>query len=72
MGRQRKIKRRNCDPVMAHNRAVKAGRSRTGTDYHLRKLTEAAKTLTAEQKWQLAALLATAMDASRDAGAEAA
>jgi hypothetical protein len=50
-------KSRNVDPALAHDRAVKAAKSRTGPDYHLRKLTEAAPTLTEVQKHRLAALV---------------
>jgi hypothetical protein len=49
------------DPAVAHERGLKAGRSRTTTDYYVRKLTEAAETLTDEQVGQLAALLAAAL-----------
>jgi hypothetical protein len=45
------------DPGVAHERAVKAGRSRTGVDYHIRKLVESAPALNAEQAAQLRALL---------------
>jgi hypothetical protein len=48
--------RLNVDPDRAHERAIKAAQSRTGNDYHIRKLTEAAATLTGEQRQQLAAL----------------
>ena len=60
---------RNVDPVVAYNRAQKAGRSRTGNDYHIRKLTEGASTLTGEQRRQLAALLAAALGAGVATGA---
>jgi hypothetical protein len=56
MGRIRKFAHRNVDPVVAHRRAVKAALARTGNDYHIGKLAEAAATLTGEQKRQLAAL----------------
>jgi len=49
--------RRNVDPQVAHERAMKAGQARTGTDYHIRKLVDAAPPLTAEQRDRLAALL---------------
>jgi hypothetical protein len=58
VARQRKFKRRNVDPVVARERSVKGGRARTTPDYHIRKLAEAAATLTAEQRQQLAALAA--------------
>jgi hypothetical protein len=45
------------DPEKAHERAVNAARSRTGNDYHIRKLAESAEPLTAEQRQRLAALL---------------
>jgi hypothetical protein len=48
----------NVDPAQAHEGAVNAARSRTGNDYHIRKLSEAAAALTGEQKRLLAALLA--------------
>jgi hypothetical protein len=56
MARKRWTKHRNVDPEVAHRNAVNAALARTGNDYHLRKLTEAAATLTSEQKRQLAAL----------------
>jgi hypothetical protein len=52
-----KVRTRNVDPVVAYERAVKAGRSRTGIDYHIRKLAESANALNAEQAEQLRALL---------------
>jgi hypothetical protein len=55
--RRRRYKR-NIDPDKAHHYAVNAARARTGNDYHIRKLTEAATTLTGEQKQRLATLLA--------------
>jgi hypothetical protein len=45
------------DPAVAHARSVAGGQARTGNDYHIRKLTEAAATLTGEQKRKLATLL---------------
>ena len=45
------------DPGIAHWRAGVAARSRTGADYHIRKLTETAATLTGEQKRRLAELV---------------
>jgi hypothetical protein len=44
------------DPDVAHERALKAALARTGNAYHIRKLTEAAATLTGDQRQQLAAL----------------
>jgi hypothetical protein len=60
MARTREIKRRNCDPVMAHERGIKAGTSRTTTDYFVRKLTERAATLTPAQLQELAAIFRAA------------
>jgi hypothetical protein len=37
------------DPAVRHERASRAGRARTGTDYYIRKLVENANGLTAEQ-----------------------
>jgi hypothetical protein len=54
---------------MARERGRKAGLSRTGNAYHIRKLAEAADTLTGEQQRQLAALLAAAIGARLPAGA---
>ena len=48
---------RNVDPVVAYNRAAKAGKARTTVDYHIRKLAESAGSLSAEQAEQLRALL---------------
>jgi hypothetical protein len=50
---------------VAHHRGVKAGKSRTTPDYYLRKLAEAAGTLTDEQVARLAALLAAALAGAR-------
>jgi hypothetical protein len=55
---RRRSYKRNIDPDLAHEYAVNAARARTGNDYHIRKLTEAAATLTGEQRRALAALLA--------------
>jgi len=55
--RRRRYKR-DIDPDIAHERAVNAARARTGNDYHIRKLTEAAATMTGEQRHRLSALLA--------------
>jgi hypothetical protein len=63
---------RNVPTAVAHARAVKAALSRTGADYHLRKLTEAGPTLTEAQKDQLAALVLLFAGPSKGAGGEAA
>jgi hypothetical protein len=42
--------RRNIDPVVAHERAVKAGTSRTTVDYFLAKLEARRAELTAEHR----------------------
>lgn len=49
------------DPQFAHDRAIAAARSRTGPDYHLRKLAALLPSLTAEQRSQLAELALTAL-----------
>jgi hypothetical protein len=48
------------DPETARRRSAVGGRSRTTTDYFVRKITEADRILTDEQKLQLAALLSAA------------
>jgi hypothetical protein len=48
------------DPAVRHERASRAGKSRTGVAYHIRKLVESANTLTAEQAEELRQLLPTA------------
>jgi hypothetical protein len=55
--RKRPFRHRKVDPAEAHQRSVHAARARLTPEYHIRKLTEAAATLTAEQRRQLAVLL---------------
>jgi hypothetical protein len=45
------------DPEVRHERASRAGRARTGVDYHIRKLVESANTLSAAQAEELRQLL---------------
>jgi hypothetical protein len=45
------------DPKVRHDRGSRGGLSRTGADYHIRKLAESAGKLSAEQLDQLRQLL---------------
>ena len=49
------------DPQDAHDRAIRAAKSRTGPDYHLRKLTALLPSLSAEQRRRLAELVLAAL-----------
>lgn len=51
------MSRRKVDPVVAHNRAKKAGTARTTVEYHIRKLVDAWPKLTAQQRDELAAIV---------------
>jgi hypothetical protein len=51
------------DPSVRRERASRGGRSRTGVEYHIRKLVEEAPPLTAEQRDKLALLLRGSSDA---------
>jgi hypothetical protein len=57
MGDGRGYSGKLADPEVRHRRGVAAGKSRTGVDYHIRKIVESANPLTAEQAEQLRALL---------------
>ena len=57
MARRLETRPRNIAPQVSHARAVKAALSRTGPDYHFRKLAEAAPTLTEAQVRRFAALV---------------
>jgi hypothetical protein len=59
-------RKRTVDPEVARARAVHAGRSRTGPDYHLRKLAELAPALTADQQRRLAELALAALAPAAD------
>lgn len=48
------------DPAVAHERAVKGGKSRTTVDYHARKLVEGWPELTVEQRDRIRSLLLSA------------
>jgi hypothetical protein len=54
------------DPELRHRRAIIAGRSRTGPDYHLRKLTEQLASLTGAQRHRLAELALAASGGDGD------
>jgi hypothetical protein len=49
------------DPQLAHDRAILAAQSRTGPDYHLRKLAGLLPSLTGEQQRRLAELALAAL-----------
>jgi hypothetical protein len=54
---------KTADAELRRERASKAGRARTGADYHIAKLAEAAPDLTAEQRDKLATVLRTSSTA---------
>jgi hypothetical protein len=57
MGDSRGFSGKLADPDVRHDRASRGGLSRTGVDYHIRKLVESAGRLSAEQLDQLRQLL---------------
>ncbi len=54
-------KKPDLNPEFTHERAILAARSRTGPDYHLRKLAKLLSSLTGEQQRRLAELALTAI-----------
>lgn len=60
------VTRRNVDPTVAHERAVRAARARTSLDHHVEKVVENAGELNSDQLARLRALLPAVDEAASD------